>query len=300
MIVAQPQKRPVRPVVSSGVMSLQPPTNVRKVDLEKPNAARMYDYHLGGSHNFESDRALATQVEQVAPWVKQVARINRAWLRRVVTFLMDQGVRQFLDLGSGIPTVGNVHELAQQRDPATRVVYVDYEAVAVHHSFELLKDNDNAAVVWADVRDPQTVLANEETRKLIDLTQPVGLLCAGLLLFIGDDYDPAGLVAAYRDACPAGSYLAVSTMSQDEADQETAAQLAGLLSLYEGADERIYPRDKATIEAWFAGTELVDPGLVLLHQWRPERTSTGESASPEQDSSPARLLGYGAVGRIGA
>ncbi len=279
-------------------MSPKPPTHVREVDLAKPNAARMYDYYLGGSHNFESDRGLAAQVEQVAPFVKDIARINRAWLRRVVDFLMAQGIRQFLDLGSGIPTVGNVHEQAQRQDPATRVVYVDYEAVAVHHSYELLKDNENATVVWADVRNPRTVLEHEETRRLLDFTQPVGLLCAGLLLFIGDEYNPEGLVAAYRDACPAGSYLAISTMSQDEADPETRERLAGLLKLYEMADERVYPRDKDTIASWFSGTELVDPGLVLLHRWRPDRTAEGGLAWPQHEESPARLLGYGAVGRI--
>lgn len=272
-------------------MSLEPPTDVREIDLEKPNAARMYDYYLGGAHHFEPDRLLAGQVEQVAPWVKYVARINRAWLRRVVTFLMDQGVRQFLDLGSGIPTVGNVHEIAQRVDPASRVVYVDYEAVAVHHSYELLKGNDNAAVVWADVRDPRSVLEHAEVARLIDFSQPVGLLIAGLLLFIGDEYDPAGLVGTYRAACPAGSYLAISTMSQDEADPKTAEQLAGLLRLYESANEQVYPRDRATIESWFAGTELVDPGLVLLDDWRPEG---------QPSASPARLLGYGGVGRIEA
>ena len=279
-------------------MSPQPPTNVREVDLDKPNAARMYDYYLGGSHNFESDRGLAAQVEQVAPFVKDIARINRAWLRRVVDFMVGEGIRQFLDLGSGIPTVGNVHEQAQRHDPASRVVYVDYEAVAVHHSYELLKDNDNATVVWADVRNPRAVLEHEETRRLLDFTQPVGVLCAGLLLFIGDEYDPEGLVAAYRDACPAGSHLAVSTMSQDEADPGTRERLAGLLRLYEMADERVYPRDKETIASWFAGTELVDPGLVLLHQWRPDRTEDGSLAWPRHEESPARLLGYGAVGRV--
>ncbi len=139
-----------------------PPTDVPKIDLTKPNAARMYDYHLGGAHNFEPDRLLATQVEQVAPWVKDVARINRAWLHRVLDFLMSQGIRQFLDLGSGIPTVGNVHEIAQRADPSARVVYVDYEPVAVHHSYELLKDNENAAIVWADVSDPRAVLEHPE------------------------------------------------------------------------------------------------------------------------------------------
>jgi hypothetical protein len=279
-------------------MQPQPPTNVRELDLEKPNAARMYDYYLGGSHNFEPDRALAAQVRQVAPWVDHVAGINRAWLRRVVDFLMAQGIRQYLDLGSGIPTAGNVHEIAQRQDPETRVVYVDYEAVAVHHSFELLRDNDNATVVWADVRNPKSVLEHEETRRLIDFTQPVGLLCAGLLLFIGDDYDPAGLIGTYRNACPPGSYLAISTMSQDEADPATAAQLAALLKLYEMADEQVYPRDKATINSWFAGTELVDPGLVLLHRWRQEQAEDGTPLWPHHETSPARLIGYGAVGRI--
>jgi hypothetical protein len=279
-------------------MRPQPPTNVRELDIEKPNAARMYDYYLGGSHNFEPDRALAAQVQQIAPWVNHVATINRAWLRRVVDYLVEQGIRQFLDLGSGIPTVGNVHEVAQRRDSDVRVVYVDYESVAVHHSHSLLEDNDNATVVWADVRDPKAVLEHEETKRLIDFTQPVGVLCAGLLLFISDEYDPAGLLAAYRDACAPGSYLAISTMSQDEADPKTAEELAGLLKLYEMADERVYPRTKEAITALFAGTELVEPGVTLLHEWRKELTSEGDVRWPQHESSPARLLGYGAIGRI--
>lgn len=270
-------------------MRPQSPTGVPNIDMSKPNAARMYDYHLGGAHNFEVDRMLAGQVEQVAPWVKDVARINRAWLHRVVDFLMAQGIRQFLDLGSGIPTVGNVHEIAQHTDPAARVAYVDYEPVAVHHSFELLKDNENAAIAWADIRDPRAVLEHPEVARLIDFSQPVGLLIVGLLLFVDDESDPAGLVSAYREACPPGSYLAISTMSQDEADETTRGQLAELLSLYEGADEQITPRTKETIESWFAGTELVEPGLTLLDDWRPDR---------EASASPARTLGYGGVGRM--
>lgn len=268
---------------------MRPRTDVPKVDVNRPNAARMYDYHLGGAHNFEPDRALARQVEQVAPFVKDVARINRAWLHRVLGFLMSQGIRQFLDLGSGIPTVGNVHEIVQRADPGARVAYVDYEPVAVHHSLELLKDNENAAMVWADVSDPRAVLEHPDVRRLIDFDEPVGLLVVGLLLFIGDEADPAGLVASYRSACPAGSYLAISTMSQDEADPATREQLAGLLALYEGADEQITPRTKETIEGWFTGTSLVEPGLTLLDEWRPDR---------EASTSPARLLGYGGVGRV--
>jgi S-adenosyl methyltransferase len=270
-------------------MRPQTPTDVPKIDISRPNAARMYDYHLGGGHNFESDRVLAGQVEQVAPWVKDVARINRAWLHRVVDFLMAQGIRQFLDLGSGIPTVGNVHEIAQRHDPTSRVAYVDYEPVAVRHSFELLKDNENAGIVWADVCDPAAVLAHDEVTRLIDFSRPVGLLIVGLLLFVDDEADPAGLVARYVDACPPGSYLAISTMSQDEAAPATREQLAALLDLYEGADEQITPRTKETIESWFAGTELVEPGLTLLDEWRRDR---------EASASPARTLGYGGVGRV--
>jgi SAM-dependent methyltransferase len=257
--------------------------------MDKPNAARMYDHYLGGMNNFEPDRILAGQVEQVAPWVRHVARINRAWLRRVVLHMMEQGIRQFLDLGSGIPTVGNVHEIARRVDPAVRVVYVDYEAVAVQHSRELLQDDENTAVVWADVRDTRSVLEDAEVARLIDFDRPVGLLIAGLMLFIADEHDPAGIVRAYREACQPGSLLAISTMSQDEADPETAEQLAGLLRLYEAADEQVHPRDRATIESWFAGTELVEPGVVLLDAWRPEDPPS---------TSPARLLGYGGVGRV--
>ncbi|OLF18474.1 hypothetical protein BU204_05795 [Actinophytocola xanthii] len=263
--------------------------NLGRIDINKPNAARMYDHYLGGVNNFEPDRLLAGQVEQVAPWVRHVARINRAWLRRVVLYLMDQGIRQFLDLGSGIPTVGNVHEIARRVDPATRVVYVDYEPVAVHHGRELLAEDENTAVVEADVRDTRSVLENPDVNRLVDFDRPVGLLIAGLMLFIGDEHGPADMIRTYREACPPGSLLAISTMSQDEADPRTAEQLAGLLRLYEAADEQVHPRDRATIESWFAGTELVEPGVVLLDAWRPENSAS---------TSPARLLGYGGVGRV--
>ncbi|MGH3879945.1 MAG: SAM-dependent methyltransferase [Actinophytocola sp.] len=270
-----------------------PPTRVRELDLDKPNAARMYDYYLGGVHNFEPDRLLADKALQVAPWLKDLARLNRAWLRRAVLFMMDQGIRQFLDLGSGIPTAGNVHETAHQVDPEARVVYVDYESVAVHHAHTLLGEQNvpGVGVVWADIREPRSVLDHDEVARLIDFDQPVGLLIAGLMLFIADDYDPAGLVAAYREKCAPGSYLGLSTQTNERADEETAADLAAVLRLYEAADEQMYPRDHATVESWFAGTELVSPGLVLLHEWRPEPDL------PEV-TTPARLLGYGGVGRV--
>jgi hypothetical protein len=270
------------------------PEHPRDVDLDLPNAARMYDYYLGGAHNFEHDRQLADQALAAAPWLKDLARLNRAWLRRAVVFMMDQGIRQFLDLGSGIPTVGNVHEIALGRDPGARIVYVDYEPVAVHHSHALLAEQglaDNVGVVWADVRQPRQVLEHAELARLLDFSEPVGLLIAGLMLFISDDYDPASVVAAYREHCPAGSYVGLSTQTNDRADPVAAGQLADVLRLYENADEQMFPRDHATVESWFAGTELVDPGLVLLHEWRPEPDE------PEV-TTPARNFGYGGVGRV--
>jgi hypothetical protein len=270
------------------------PVNPRAVDLDVPNAARMYDYYLGGAHNFEHDRSLANQALAAAPWLKDLARLNRSWLRRAVVFMMDQGIRQFLDLGSGIPTVGNVHEIALGRDPGARVVYVDHEPVAVHHSHALLTEQgltDSVGVVWADVRQPQAVLEHGEVARLIDVGEPVGLLMAGLMLFISDDYDPAGMVAAFRGFCPPGSYLGLSTQTNDRADEDTANELGDVLRLYESADEQMFPRDHATIEGWFAGTELVEPGLVLLHEWRPD---------PDEPpvTTPARFFGYGGVGRV--
>lgn len=271
-----------------------PPAHIRELDLERPNAARMYDYYLGGAHNFEPDRRLADTALQTAPWLKDLARLNRAWLRRAVLFMMDQGVRQFLDLGSGIPTVGNVHEIAQRVDPAARVVYVDHEPVAVHHAHSLLHEQrvaDRVGVVWADVRAPRSVLEHQEVARLIDLAEPVGLLIAGLMLFISDDHDPAALVATYRGVCPPGSYMGLSTQTNDQADEQTAADLDAVLRLYEHADEQMYPRDHATILNWFDGTELVEPGLVLLHEWRPEPDA-------REVTTPARWLGYGGVGRV--
>lgn len=270
-----------------------PPAHVRDVDPNTPNAARMYDYYLGGAHNFALDRKLADQALQVAPWLRDLARLNRAWLRRAVEFMMAQGIRQFLDLGSGIPTAGNVHEVAHRVDPTARVVYVDYESVAVHHAHALLVNENvgNVGVVWADVRTPEAVLDHQNTRRLIDYTEPLGLIIAGLMLFISDDHDPSGLVAAYRDRCAPGSYMGISTQTNDRADPKTAEQLNAVLRLYENADEQMHPRDHATIESWFTGTDLVEPGLVLLHEWRPE------PAGPEV-TTPARLLGYGGVGRV--
>jgi SAM-dependent methyltransferase len=255
-------------------MRPQPPTNVRELDIEKPNAARMYDFYLGGSHNFEPDRALASQVEQVAPFVRHIAGINRAWLRRVVDFLMDQGIRQFLDLGSGIPTVGNVHEIAQAADPSARVVYVEIEHVAVAHSQLILETNDNAVMVHADITKPGLVLSDPATQATLDFNLPIGILGVAIGHYILDD--PESVFTAYRDAVAPGSYLGLSHLTDDFRD------MAELTENMQRTQNAVRARSKDEIIRLFGDWELVEPGLVTTSQWRPDREIADTPVTVEQ------------------
>lgn len=178
-----------------------------EVDTETPNAARVYDYLLGGAHNFETDRQFGDQVASIVP-AREFARNNRAFLRRVVNYLAHEaGIRQFLDLGSGVPTVGNVHEIAQRASPDCRVVYVDKEPVAVAHSEMILQDNELATVIHADLQHPATVLSHPRTQQLLDFSQPVTVLMCAVLHFIPDEADPPGIITAYRKHCaPAATW----------------------------------------------------------------------------------------------
>jgi len=256
-------------------MRPQPPTNVRELDIEKPNAARMYDYYLGGSHNFEPDRALAAQVQQIAPWVNHVATINRAWLRRAVDFLVDQGIHQFLDLGSGIPTVGNVHEIAQAADPSARVVYVEIEHVAVAHSQLILENNDNAVMVHADITKPGLVLGDTDTRAMLDFDKPVGVLAIAIGHYILDD--PESVFAAYRDAVPADSYLGISHLTDDFRD------MAELTENMQRTQNAVRARTKDEVIGLFGDWELVEPGLVTTSQWRPDRETAPREVAEKRD-----------------
>jgi SAM-dependent methyltransferase len=260
-------------------------------DESVPNAARVYDYYLGGLHNFEADRQFAEEIFRISPTVPAITRQNRSFLSRVVDHYLDQGIRQFLDIGSGVPTVGNVHEVAQARVPDAKVVYVDYEPIAYNHARLLLADNPNATILHADLRDPAAILDHPETLSLLDFSAPLGLLMVGVLLFIPPSDNPAELVATYRDACAPGSLLAMSHITGDDAPDELRAELNRFVGLYDNASEHIYVRDRAEFTSWFAGTTLVDPGVTLLCDWRPR------DASEQQD--PAAPLGFGGVGRIG-
>jgi trans-aconitate methyltransferase len=258
-------------------------------DVSVPSAARAYDYFLGGAHNFEIDRVFADQVQAIVPWAPDVARLNRSFLWRVVRFYLDQGIRQFLDLGSGIPTVGNVHEVAQQHVPDARVVYVDHETVAYETARSMLATNPTATIIKADIREPQAILEHPQARELLDYSQPLGMLMVGVLLFIGPAERPAELVAAYRERLAPGSFLAISHITDEHAEPQLREQVARLVAMYQQADEHVYVRTRAEITSWFDGMELVDPGVTYLPDWRPDSLHEAENV--------ARPLGYGGVAR---
>ncbi|RKT56992.1 SAM-dependent methyltransferase [Saccharothrix australiensis] len=254
------------------------------IDLDRPSAARMYDYFLGGSHNFAVDREAARSVERIYPGMSGAARANRSFLRRAVRYLLEQGVEQFLDLGSGIPTVGNVHEIAQQAAPSARVVYVDVEPVAVAHSTALLADNPLATAIQADVRDPDAVLGHDEVRRLLDPDRPIGLLMVALLHFVPDSDRPHEVVARYRDALPPGSYLAISHGSLEGVPEDALDDSERVQAIYRRTDSPLALRPRDEIAAFFAGLTVVEPGVVSLPEWRP-------------DSDDAYISAYVGVGR---
>ncbi|MGH4009736.1 MAG: SAM-dependent methyltransferase [Pseudonocardiaceae bacterium] len=257
------------------------------VDVTVPNAARVYDYMLDGAHNFAADREMANKIQQVLPEARDGVRVNRSFLRRVVLFMVDSGIRQFLDIGSGIPTVGNVHEIAQQADPECRIVYVDKEPVAVAHSELLLQGNDRAAVVQANLRDVEGILDHPQTKNLLDLDQPVGLLMLLLLHFVPDSWDPVGILARYRDRLAPGSYLA---LSHGTADGNVAGRTEAV-QFYQNTPEPLYLRSHEEVLRLFTGLELVEPGLVGCAFWRP--SGPGDTS----DSAEMNTILYGGVGR---
>jgi SAM-dependent methyltransferase len=270
------------------------------IDIERPSQARIYDYLLGGSLNFAADREAARQLIAMVPDVPLVAQANRAFLRRAVRFLADTGVRQFLDLGSGVPTRGNVHEIVQQVAPDSRVVYVDIDPVAVAHSRQILAGNDRATAIQQDVRRPEDILDHPEVRQLLDLARPVAALVVSVMHFVADSDDPAGILGRLRDALAPDSYLVLSHITADgrpdhrppsgQPDHATSTAPGAGQSEHSGQFAR--PRSRADVERFFAGFELVKPGLVPVEQWRPD------SLRPEVvGESQALLCMQAGVGR---
>jgi SAM-dependent methyltransferase len=237
------------------------------LDLQRPSVARVYDYYLGGSHNFAVDRELAAQVLALVPETPLIAAENRRFLRRAVRAMLGTGVRQFLDLGSGIPTAGNVHEIVQAYDPGGRVVYVDIDPVAVAHGQAILAGVPTAATIHGDLRDPGSLLSDPAVTRLIDLEQPVGVLMVAVLHLIPDEQDPAAAVAVFRDALAAGSQLAVSHLTRDGQPPEA---IAAAQELYDRTPTPMIARSAAELRALLAGWEVLDPGVVHAPLWRPD------------------------------
>ncbi|MCX4470936.1 SAM-dependent methyltransferase [Micromonospora sp. NBC_01655] len=258
------------------------------IDIERPSVARMYDYYLGGSHNFAADRSAARAMVDAVPEAPLMAQANRAFLRRAVHFLAEAGIRQFLDIGSGIPTVGNVHEIAQRIDPDARVVYVDVDPVAVAHSREILSGNDRAVVLQEDLRRPERILAHPEVTGLLDLSQPVAVMIVAVLHFVPDTDRPAQILRELRQALAPGSYLVLSQAS-DDARHDTGER-AEAEAVYRRTDNPLVIRSRAELTALFDGFELVDPGVVWVPQWRPE--------TPESAEGAEQAVFMGGVGRL--
>jgi hypothetical protein len=240
------------------------------LDAGKPNAARMYDYYLGGKDNFAADRDTAAKALRAVPTIRVAARENRAFLGRAVRWLVaEAGIRQFLDIGTGLPTVGNVHEVAQVVAPECRVVYVDNDPVVLAHARALLTSTPagRTAYISADLREPGQILADPAVRETLDFSRPVALMLVGILHFVPDQEQPARLVRTLLDALPSGSYLVASHATAEYDPQAERAALsayrdAGVPFQFRSADE--------FAELAFAGLRMLEPGIVLVSEWRPD------------------------------
>ncbi|WP_188189343.1 SAM-dependent methyltransferase [Nonomuraea sp. SYSU D8015] len=262
------------------------------VDPSVPSSARVYDYLLGGKDNFAIDRAVADKLLAVAPDTRLVARANRDFLIEAVHYVAEQGVRQFIDLGTGIPTSPSIHEAARKVNSSCRVVYVDNDPVVRLHAQVLLADAPGVASIQADVRRPADILTDPHVTGLIDFDLPVCVLMVGVLHFVMDEEDPAGIVAAFREHMAPGSYLMISH-SMAESDPEAIGRLQMATA---GTSAQSTFRTHEEVLALFDGFELVPPGLVPVHEWH---VGPEEDHIPLLDGTP-RLLVEGGVGRLRA
>jgi S-adenosyl methyltransferase len=231
-----------------------------------PSAARVYDYLLGGKDNYPADRAVAESMIAQLPNVKLAVRWNRAFLRRVVRYLVDEaGIRQIIDVGAGLPTVGNTHEIAQDADPEARVVYVDHDPVVLAHARSMLHNVPGTAIIGRDLTEPERILADPAVRELIDFGQPTALLFMSILHFVADSDDPAGLIARLLAPFPAGSHVAISHATPDE-----VAAVKDVERIFDEATEQAHVRSRSQVARLVAGLEIIEPGLVWPPEWRPD------------------------------
>jgi S-adenosyl methyltransferase len=257
---------------------------VPSVDTPVPNVARIYDYLLGGKDNFEADRAAAETLIRLIPDGVTACRENRKFVRRAVRYLAREGIRQFIDIGPGLPTQGNVHDVALEAAPDARVVYADYDRVVVAHARALLaKPHPGVTAISGDLRHPGAILQDPELRALISLDRPFAVLATAVLHFIGDDEDPCAITRTLTAAMPPGSYLVISHITSDDIAAEVGREAE---AVYAGATARAHPRTRDDIARFFDGLELAEPGVVSVSAWRPELGSRN-----------GRTLMYAGVGR---
>jgi hypothetical protein len=281
----------LEPAMSAkGKDAMEPGFAASEIDTSKPHPARMYDAYLDGTDNYPVDREAVRRVLRDFPEARAIARANRAFLQRAVRYLAGQaGIRQFLDIGTGIPSAGNVHEVAGQVAPDSRVVYVDNNPIVHVHANALLTGSGSTSIVLADLRDPEAILAHPKVRSLIDFTQPVALLLVAILHFVIDEEDPGGIVATLRDALPPGSYLALSHGTADF-HPPGGADLAA--TAYKNATAPLVLRTHERVLDFLEGFDLVDPDLVQAPLWRPD-------SRPPRLKDLARIGIYAGVGRKG-
>ncbi|MFG1928971.1 SAM-dependent methyltransferase [Cryptosporangium sp. NPDC048952] len=259
------------------------------IDTSVAHPARRYDYWLGGKDNFAADRHSADEVEKVFPTIRTTARQNRAFLRRVVTYLArEAGVRQFIDIGAGLPTAPNVHEVAQAINPAARIVFVDNDPIVLVHARALLQGTPEGATAYlaADVREPSRILGAPELHEVLDLREPVALLLIAILHFLEDADQPHDRVREYLAALAPGSYLAISHITTDFMDEATAEASRSLARTTAPA----HFRTSDEVAGFLDGLDMIHPGVVSVADWRPEPDA-------ETPPSPAAVSCYGALGR---
>ncbi|NIJ11010.1 O-methyltransferase involved in polyketide biosynthesis [Saccharomonospora amisosensis] len=268
------------------------------VDLDHPNPARIYDWFLGGTTNWAIDREFGAKVVETFPLVRTMARVGREFLGRGVRHLASQGITQFLDLGSGVPTVGNVHEIADSVNPGSRCVYVDNEPVAVAHSRVLLErqgDPARHAVLHGDLRHADGIWERALATGVLDPSRPVGLIVVNVLYFFGDGDRPYDFVARYRDLLPSGSYLLSSHLTEDGVPREGSSERARVRSQYQSSGSPLHLRTREEFTRFFDGFDLVEPGVVWVPLWQPDVAAS--PASEEFADEPSASSAFAALGR---
>ncbi|NEW56682.1 hypothetical protein GV794_13600 [Nocardia cyriacigeorgica] len=272
-----------------------PQTGVRApvgVDTTRASIARVYDVSLGGKDNYDVDRAAFDQILKAAPRQRDVSKMNRRWLHRATRYMAGTaGIDQFLDIGAGLPTVGNTHEIAQSQNPQATVVYVDNDPVCNAHGRVLLEQNEYTHFVPADLTQPNTLLQDDEVTKHLDMTRPIGLILCGILHHVDDELDPAGIVRQYIDALPAGSYVGITHFWNPNDGSELADLAVRLQHQFTemGLGSGWY-RTKEEVAGYFGDLEMVEPGVVELEQWWP-------MGPPVREPFPEERLMIGGVGR---